>query len=523
MYTYIVIDDESLMRKGVIKRLQPLADQLTCIGEAQDGVEALALIREKNPDIIITDMKMPVMDGTQLLPLLTEQFPEKRIIIISGFKDFDYMKHAINAQAVDYILKPFKKEDLQKSVLNTIAQLENKAAIEHQLISTEEKSEISRYDYDIQMLKNSILGYHTESYMLTSDKLKFINQTHNLILITLHAAVTLIEEHVQNFLAENGFGDLALFLQHTHHKNLGFLILFVPEHSSLPLEDLCHQVIRILNHMFDAENQHIAYGISRTHHSLTELHQAFQETSDALNSQKSSDSTSIYFYTDRAPDNANIIWDKSSEFLFHVEAGMVKQVQLLIEELFHYLGERKNNTLYDIKLYCFWLADETRHILSEYMEQVNLNSANSSMQNVISSMFSLKELKQYYIQFFTNITDILKKQSIYEGDDVVEKMQTYIKRHYQNKLTIEFLSSIFHMNRSYCSHLFVERTGKTFVSFLNEIRLEKARELLRNSDKKMYQIAKQVGYDNVKYFFRVFKKQMKMTPDQYRTQYGKKD
>ena len=163
MYTYIVIDDEGLMRKGTIKKLEPLKDRISCAGEAEDGSRALELIEETDPDIIITDMNMPVMDGTQLLPILTERFPGKRIIVISGYKDFEYMKHALTAKAVDYLLKPFSRQDLQDAVLRAVSQLEKGAAIENQLISSEESRESARYEYDIQMLKNVVLGYHTDS------------------------------------------------------------------------------------------------------------------------------------------------------------------------------------------------------------------------------------------------------------------------------------------------------------------------------------------------------------------------
>lgn len=103
------------------------------------------------------------------------------------------MKQAITANAVDYILQPFSKEDIQSSVLNAISQIESKTAIQNQLISSEEKKETARYEFDIQMLKNIILGYHTTEHVITSKNLNFINTTHNLILMILHADSALDE------------------------------------------------------------------------------------------------------------------------------------------------------------------------------------------------------------------------------------------------------------------------------------------------------------------------------------------
>ena len=92
MYTYIVIDDESLIRKGTIKKLQPMEEQITCIGEADNGKAGIELIQEVHPDIVILDMQMPIMGGKELLPYLAENYPDMPLIVISGYRDFDYVK-----------------------------------------------------------------------------------------------------------------------------------------------------------------------------------------------------------------------------------------------------------------------------------------------------------------------------------------------------------------------------------------------------------------------------------------------
>ena len=102
MYTYIVIDDESLIRKGTIKKLQPMEDRITCIGEADNGKAGIELIQEVHPDIVILDMQMPIMGGKELLPYLAENYPDMPLIVISGYRDFDYVKQAISAAAIDY-------------------------------------------------------------------------------------------------------------------------------------------------------------------------------------------------------------------------------------------------------------------------------------------------------------------------------------------------------------------------------------------------------------------------------------
>lgn len=105
MYQFIIVDDEPLIRLGTLKKLEPLKDQIHCSGEAGNGKQALKLIEEFHPDLVILDMEMPVMDGTQLLPFLAEHYPDMQLIVISGYKSFDYIKYAISANVIDYILK----------------------------------------------------------------------------------------------------------------------------------------------------------------------------------------------------------------------------------------------------------------------------------------------------------------------------------------------------------------------------------------------------------------------------------
>lgn len=515
MYTYLIVDDELLTRQGTIKKLDALHEQITCIGEAENGMEALEKIKSCNPDIIITDMNMPIMDGTQLLPQITDQYPDKPIIVISSYKDFEYMYQALKANTVDYILKPFGKQEIQSCILRAIHQLESSSSVKQQLLSSESQCEEAQYQYDIQLLKNILLGYHTTSTRLISKQLQYINDTHKFLLITLHSTDCLDETDLQNFLSENDFGDLAVCLQNENTMNLAFLILFVPESPLLRTQDFCKQIIQQLFFRYDQELQSLVAGISKEHEDLCELNDAFTETVTALNSLHPQAEFNYCFYSEVTAETVPMNWAKENEFLFRLESGMTTQVTQLLKELFD-LFSTSNESLYNMKYYFFQLTNQAQSIMAQYIEQVNPDSASLSMQNILNTMFTLEELQKYYTQFFGNITEILKECSVYSTDDTIEKVKIYVQKNYKNNLTVEFVSSLLFMNRSYLSHLFKEKTGEKFVDYLNDIRIEKAKDLLAKSDKKMYAVAKAVGYDNVKYFFRIFKKKTGMTPEQYR-------
>lgn len=517
MYTYVVIDDETLIRKGTIKKLQPMEDQIACIGEADNGKSGLKLIEEAHPDFVILDMQMPVMGGLELLPCLAEKYPDMPLIVISGYRDFDYVKQAISADAVDYILKPFSKQAIQECVSRAIERLENSQTLSR-ISDSDDQREAACYEYDIQYLTSLILGYRTGEGSITSSRLNFINDTHRLVLLTLYfdsSTEEMPEVAIQSWLEDGGFGDLALYLSSTASTQMGFLVLFMPNTELIRSRKLVDQISSSLTDYIHHLHHSLLIGISQPHSDLSELHTAFIETSAALNRQKlDSDSETIFYYQgDGNP--SNFIWDQEEEFLFRVEAGMSEEVHTLIGDLFELMKSVSGFTLADAKYYCYSLSGQCRGILNYYLKQETPKTSNS-IQNVVNYIFSLDELKEYYLQFFLNITAMLKTESIYSGDDVVEKIQTYMQHNYQKNLTQDFLASLFYLNRSYLSTLFRQKTGMKFIDYLNEIRIEKSKELLKDSSRKMYQISKAVGYDNPKYFFRIFKKKTGMTPEQYR-------
>lgn len=296
---------------------------------------------------------------------------------------------------------------------------------------------------------------------------------------------------------------------------IGFLILFLPPEKPVKAENLIRQITDALLTLARQHESPLLIGISHIHSDLMELHAAFSETSDALNQQKlNGPSLCSYAYNDNTPAR-QVVWDQEDKFLFYVEAGNQEEIRKLTGQLFEWFCSIPSFTLHDAKYYCYYLSSQCRDILDYYLEQ-NSTKSSGSVQNVVSRLFRIEELRDYYLQFFLNIAEMLRPKSIYAQDDVIENVRIYMKHNYQKSLTQDFIASLFYLNRSYLSTLFKQKTGMKFIDYLNDIRIEKASELLEHSDRKMYQISKAVGYDNPKYFFRIFKKKMGCSPEQYR-------
>lgn len=523
MYTYLIIDDEPLIRKGTIKKLSPLSDIITCCGEADNGMTGIDLIKDLHPNIVILDIQMPIMDGMQLLPYLSSRFPDIALIVISGYQNFDYMKQAITSKAIDYILKPFSREEIQKVVLSTIDFLQNKQLLKNQFTVVQEEKEAALYDLDITLLGNLIMGYETSSQQILSQRLSFINQAHNYILFTLYFHNnTFSETSIQTWIDENNYHDLALFLPHTSIQQFGFILLLVPD-TEQARTDFVRLFMKDLIAWLEIQEKSANIGISKHYSKLFQLHKAYLDTTTALDSQKISLKETINcFYFKSTPLPINIEWEAKDEFLFRMESGDTLNVQIIAEQLFGHYISIPNCSLSDVKRHCALISSECRRILNYYLDQQeDSHEISHNMQSIINTIFSLSDLKEYYLQFFLNVTNMVKEKSVYRNNDLIDQLKIYISRNYYKNLTQEFVASLFYMNRSYLSQLFKKKTGENFVDFLNNTRIEKSKELLLNTDKKMYSIAKAVGYDNTKYFFRIFKKKTGITPEQYRLQHRK--
>jgi len=237
MYTYIVIDDEPLIRRGTVKKLENYPD-VTCVAQASNGKSALELIEEKNPDFIITDMKMPIMDGTQLLPVLSTQYPEKYIIVISGYKDFDYAKEALRANTLDYIVKPFSQETLWNAVDKAVRLLKNQKSLHEKLTLDEQEKESLKYEYDRQILRNALFGEGKEMPVFSSRKMCRLKEDHRFAVMTVTLSGKTREKALTEFLTMREVEAETILLARDNIENLYFLLLFFPREKEVKEEEI---------------------------------------------------------------------------------------------------------------------------------------------------------------------------------------------------------------------------------------------------------------------------------------------
>ncbi|MGG0741476.1 response regulator transcription factor [Niallia taxi] len=480
MYNFIIVDDEELIRKGTLKKIDKLNLPITCVGEATNGFEAMELLQKNTSHFIITDMDMPLMDGSQLLDNIIRSYPNIKVIIISGFENFSYAQKAIQAKAVSYILKPFSKETLCSALEQILEALHQE---EKQLTNPMAETELT-------LLSHFIIGNITFS--------KILPQT---ILSLTDKKLTLATIYFKKTINWNSVTIPYTMLLHPQNDKMAFLLL--------------EEGVSELALPFPS-NSYLC-GISREFNHPSQLHEAYTQTIAALNKRRFLDEMPLFYYQ-KDTSSREIIFDNIDEILFFIESGNSQQLKNQLTTLFHGMITSHHMTLNELKKFGLYIIEQTKGMLNSrfnFSTNYTLPIIDKTVQETI---FSFNELIEYFLVFLSNIAESMRNEKIYASQDTIENVKKYILKNYDKNIKLDFLSDIFFLNSTYLSTLFKERTGQKYIDFLNSVRIENAKELLKKSERKISHISKAVGYDNPKYFFRVFKKYTGLSPEQYKKQ-----
>lgn len=525
MYKYIIVDDEEILRKGIRKKVSALNLPLVHIGDAANGEDAIALIKKEKPDIVITDMRMPVLDGKMLLKVIQNDFPDIKVLVISGFTDFEYLQEAISANVVAYLLKPFNREEMQKALEKTISLLQKDRMLEEGKSRLASEREELNYLFDIQYLADALLGHQTISLKdFKSQEIctLFQNCSNRFVLIACYLPSGISDDQyrtVQSSLhPQNGIVPF-------RHTSLGRNLIFFLccqgadqiKHDSLSGKaNTIRAVDTIKTLLSNLTGEKALLGISSMKPDLTGLNDAYKECILSLDRRNISDDSGMYCLKGEGRPPKAIEWEDEDQLLFHIEAGNEENALQLLNSFFGLFAKNSDITIADVKYNCRLLYNSIKSLLQGKYEDVYTTAVTSGFDTAMNEVFDIDSLKSSFCSILTNVTRRMKELDIYPANDFVNNIKKYLDQNYTRNFTLEKLSSLFFINPSYCSFIFKQRTGQNITDYITGLRMEKAKKMLRCTDYEIHSIAKMLGYDNTKYFFRLFKKEVGMTPGKYR-------
>lgn len=509
MYSIFLVDDEALELETLRDYIRWEEMGLYVVGTAGNGRDALEKIEAVRPDIVLTDVQMPMMNGIELADILNERYDWIQVMFLTGHDEFHYVKSALHAGAVGYLLKPLDMQEIE-SVITKVKQLCEESRMKLRSIEAAKAKILKELSGEKNPQQAAKLA---NSFSLLARQPETIPYALALFSVDPKEA-----EGEQQSL-EEWMSRLTAYLEHFFKlKNLE--TVFVPykegeigvymEAAKQPghyaWEDLAEAMGRALGFTVTA-----AVGGQET--ALPHIHRLYEQSRIILNERFYEGTGTVIhgaavrdrFYSEHLPPFERKEW---FEAIHQLESGQAAQ------QLHRYFGGLAALRVKS-KIICDWaigLADE----LLELHEPAPEGFKRAELYHSIYNALTLHEIEDLILGTAETAVSLLGKRFMDKNAKLVHKVRTVIDQHYDTPITINSLSEQVYLSPNYLRSIFKDKTGMTIHDYLTRIRLGKAKELLADGSLKIQDIAQRVGYESTSYFISLFVKNLGVTPNEFR-------
>ena len=531
-----LVEDEMVIRRGIKNSIDWEKEGYIFCGEASDGELAYPMIIKEKPDILITDIRMPFMDGLELCKLVKKELQNIKILILSGYDEFDYAKEAIRLGVTEYLLKPISSGKLLEA-LNGVSESirrekEDKDLVRKYMEEMRENTEHEKQKFFEQM----IAGNLSMADALETGKKYEMNLSagmYNLLLFRF----TLGEENRKSGEllgeAEYAIEKLTERLEYVFEFQRGvegwaFLLMADNEEQmSERVKELSKDLEEIMKNYST-----IAYfgGIGQPVARLRELEESFREAERALAARFTMELNRIISVEDiRMAQNVDTLDD-----IEITSFGEIEKTRTMLEKFLNngaedeidefvdvYINELPEENLKSVLMRQYIIMDAYIVMMSfcEKIEGIEgeMQAQSEELKNSMKTIQTLEEIKNYIRMLLKKIIGVRDTISGRRYSDIIEIAKDQIRKTYMSdEISLNTIAAEVGMSPSYFSSIFSKEMGKTFVEYLTEIRMDRAKELLMCSSMKTSEIGYEVGYKDPHYFSYIFKKTQNCTPKEFR-------
>lgn len=524
MINILIVDDEPFIRQGLRILINWNSYGYNIIGEASNGNEALKFIEENNVDLIITDIKMPEMDGLALVKNIYEKWNKKiKCIMLSGYYEFEYAKTAIKYGVKEYILKPIEREEL----INILISFKEEYDKEKELHYIKRKKD--KIIYERYLDKIICNKYGDEELKYVDSNLKYKKY---LRYINIEIFGNEKNEDDDMTRKRRVFNDLLEWVGYENYYNVIFDIIKEDKLESIGLifssilaEKLGlneQQYIDKLKEVLNKDNRYQCnLFIGKKVFSLNEIGISYQSLYMIKILEKITQNKKIYYYDDISRKKSidyDLINENIEKLIKAIEDNDIDKIEKFIDILYAALSN-DTNSLRIIKIYIDYLLCNLINIVTEVnsnkdKEEV-LKSINSDLLDKVISYGNGNDLKEFCIEISSYMRS-LRNNSMH---NILDLIDNEVSENFMKPLTLKYLSEKYYLNTAYLGQLFKKNYNKSFKDYLNDYRIEKASVMLKRSNEKIYKIAEGVGYNNTDYFISKFVQVKGVTPLQYRKKF----
>ena len=529
-YKIMLVDDEEEVRTSIIRKIDWQDAGFEVIGDAENGKEALEKIEQNEPDVVLTDIRMPYMDGLEMAENIRQRYPSIKIVIFSGFDEFEYAKKAIKLNVIEYILKPVNVEELtailkkiKKNLDEEIEQKRNVTLLRESYIKslpalrehflndliqggmeeTQIEEKLNEYAIDVAgAVKWVIAAIHLEPDEKV-DKAVSLHQQRELIPISVR---NLIEEKLEGqyrfIVFHSSFETILLVAIDKDNTQTGLIAL---------LGDICKETKKILE-------VSVTIGVGESCSSLTDLSRPCHTALNALGYRAITGSGGVICIGDMEPSgHEKLRFDSrmESELIAAVKFGPIRSV---IDGI---VSRMEDARVHYRQYQAYVLA--IINVLTQLSQQYDLRiSEMFGVENdyfeILGRVQKMENVRPYLTEVALKMNAGMEEERSNTTKNVIREAKQYIQDNFQDPdLSVEKICRHLHMSPAYFSTMFKKETGQAYIAYLTDVRLGRAVELLMATDDKTYIIAEKVGYPEQNYFSYVFKKKFGVSPTRYRT------
>ena len=523
----LIVDDEEEVVRVIEKKIDWDSMGLEMIGYARNGVEALEMAEELLPDIVLSDIKMPYMDGLTLCRKLKELYKNIKVIIFSGFDEFEYAKEAIKIEAEEYILKPINSYELTEVFTrvkeNLCKELNEKQNFDNLRSYYMESLPVLQENFYTLLLEGRMKDNQIETYM-KNYQIEFHGKYYVVCVVHLSMGDNTDEPLNAVLMA---MSVKQLLEEQLDKKWNSKTVIYLGEVVVISELDKVENIARytdamdIMSKMIKRVcNVKVTAGIGHVCNELGQLQLSYQGAKSAVSYRVIYGNTRAINIAEIAPqENTNIQWEEPyiQQLQKKIRMGNEQVLKEVILEFIHKIKETKMS-LQKYQVLIMELIAELFRFGNDNLIDIRLVfGENCDIYSQALQLDTPEALGKWLINYCTKMQQLFQKERQVTTQSFVSKAIEFVEENYADKdLSIESVCQYLNVSASYFSTVFKKEKGNTFINYLTDYRMKQAEELLIEENEKTYVIADRVGYADPNYFSYVFKKKFGMSPSKYK-------
>jgi two-component system response regulator YesN len=530
MYRAIIVDDEELVCKGLRKYFDWSKHNIQILSDFPDGQKAYQFVQENPIDLLVTDVRMPHMDGITLAGHVKELYPDAKIIFVSGYDDVAYLKNALKVDAIDYILKSIDLNELEETVSRVVKIMDTENARKKELAEMEELLNQS-FPLLQERLLLTLIRDDIEDLGNIREHIEFLNipldedSRYCVLVLQLQRYYStfsgmtererqLLSLKIQDECRRIGkeYGETICF-----KSRVGEYVMIISLEEDEYEDKLLQISEKIQTHMKEYMDRLVYIGISNMFTGLKNIKTAYENAANAISKRYLLDDK-LQISIDKYVTDSEMkdYREKARKNLLEcLSQGNTEKVTDVLNDLFGRISQEfDHNEQQNLMIYLLLLP--TRIINDMKIKTENVYS---DQRAIMEQFLCCKDFHEQCVliqSLYTQVATMMQSLSKTHSHAIVDQVRRKIEERYKEQISISTLAEEVYLTPTYLCVLFKQTTGSTINEYLTMTRLEKAKQLLADSNIKLYDVCYEVGYLSPSYFSRLFKKYVGISPSEYR-------